>query len=453
MTKKKEDLKPLKVESFGDNFKWGVSSAAFQIEGSPVADGKKQSIWDVFSSQKKKIFRDHSADVTCDFYNRYEEDIDLLKSLNIPNFRFSISWTRILPNGTGEVNMEGVSFYNKVIDKCLENNIQPWVTLYHWDLPQNLEEKGGWTSREIISWFSEYTKVCAQYFGDRVKYWMVLNEPLVFTGAGYFLGIHAPGKKGIKKFLAALHHASICQSEGGRILRKFIPNAKIGTTYSCSLIEPYRNNRKDRKAAERVDALINRLFIEPALGMGYPIKDLPFLKRLEKIIKPGDEELLKFDFDFIGIQNYTREIVRHSWLVPFLKAKNIKATRRKVPVTTMDWEVYPPAIYELLHKFNKYENVSEIYVTENGAAFPDQLEDGSVQDQKRLEFLQGYLNQVLKAKKEGVNVNGYFIWSFTDNFEWAEGFHPRFGIVYIDYETQKRIVKSSGKWYRDFLAL
>lgn len=438
-------------EEFGQDFKWGVSAAAFQTEGSPVADGKGASIWDIFSAKKGNIFKNQTADVACDFYNRYKEDIDLLKEMNIPNFRFSLSWPRIIPDGTGSINQQGIDFYNQVIEYCLKNDIEPWITLYHWDLPQELEKKGGWTNREILNWFAEYVEVCAKAFGDRVKNWMVLNEPMVFTGAGYFLGIHAPGRKGLKNFIPAMHHAALCQSIGGRILRKEVENGHIGTTFSCSPIQPYRKNKKDEQAAVRVDALINRLFLEPCLGMGYPTEKLPFLKRREKYLYPEDDELLRFDFDFIGLQNYTREVVKHTWFVPYLRAINIKPSKRNVRVTSMNWEVYPEGIYQMLKKFSTYKEVRKIYVTENGAAFPDQLENGEVHDPARLEFLQSYLKQVLRAQKEGIKVEGFFVWSFTDNFEWAEGYHPRFGLVYIDYQNQKRIVKSSGKWLQNFL--
>ncbi|MCP9201279.1 GH1 family beta-glucosidase [Gramella sp. GC03-9] len=438
-------------DDFGKDFHWGVSTAAFQTEGSPIADGKGLSIWDVFSTKKGRIYQNQNAEVACDFYHRYEEDIKLMAEMNIPNFRFSVSWSRIIPAGTGTINQAGIDFYNKVIDCCLVNGVEPWITLYHWDLPNILEEKGGWTNRKILEWFSEYVTVCAQKFGDRVKHWMVLNEPLVFTGAGYFLGLHAPGKKGIKNFLPAVHHAALCQSIGGRILKRIIRDSRIGTTFSSTLIEPYRKNKKDENAAIRVDALVNRLFIEPSLGMGYPTMELPFLKKIDKYKHKGDEELLKFDFDFIGIQNYTREIIKKSWFVPFIKATNVKAEKRKVPTTQMGWEVYPPSIYEILRKFGNYDQSKELIVTENGAAFPDHLTDGNVNDTNRKKFIKKHLQEVLRAKKEGVNVRGYFVWSFTDNFEWAEGYKPRFGLVYIDYKTQKRSIKSSGIWYSEFL--
>ncbi len=437
---------------FGEDFKWGVSTAAFQTEGSCAADGKGPSVWDVFSSGKGKIRHGHHANTACDFYNCYQKDIALIRRLNIPNFRLSVSWPRVLPTGVRNVNQKGIDFYNKVIDHCLENDIEPWLTLYHWDLPQALEKKGGWTNRDIVSWFADYTEICARNYGDRVKHWMVLNEPMVFTGAGYFLGLHAPGRTGLKNFLPAIHHAVLSMAESGRILKKLIPDAEIGTTFSCSHIEPFSQKPKDIAAAARADALLNRLFIEPVLGMGYPISDVPVLKNLLKYHQPGDEERMKFDFDFIGLQSYTREIVKYSLFTPYLHAKLVKAEKRNVPLTSMRWEVYPPAIYHILKKFNDYSGIKKIYITENGAAFPDQLQDGKVEDTERLKYLQDHIAQVLNAKREGCKVDGYFIWTLTDNFEWAEGYEPRFGIIYVDFATQKRVIKSSGKWYARFLA-
>ena len=437
---------------FGDDFKWGVSTAAYQIEGGHDIDGKGSSVWDTFAQKKKKIFNNDNGNIACDFYNQYANDIALIYKLNIPNYRFSISWSRILPQGVGAVNHQGIDFYDKVIDFCLELNIEPWITLYHWDLPEVLQQKGGWTNREIIHWFSYFVDCCIKKFGDRVKRWMVLNEPMVFTGAGYFLGVHAPGKKGLSNFLQAAHHAALCQAEGGRIIRALRNDCKVGTTFSYSHAEPYRmNDEKDIKATVKVDALLNRMFIEPLLGMGYPTADLKILNRIERYMYPGDEKKLKFDMDFIGLQNYTREIVSHAPFMPFVKAKIIKASKRNVPHTLMDWEVHPPSIYKALKRYDMYGQIKEIIVTENGAAFTDTCEDGRVDDCKRVKFLQDYIAQVLLAKKEGVRVNGYFVWTLLDNFEWAEGFYPRFGLVHVDFTTQKRVVKDSGKWYSQFL--
>ncbi|HMG09934.1 MAG TPA: GH1 family beta-glucosidase [Mucilaginibacter sp.] len=443
--------KQLNKQLFGSDFIWGVSTAAFQIEGAHDADGKGESVWDAFTAKKGKILNADHARTSCDFYNKYEEDIDLIKQLNIPNFRFSISWARLLPTGTGQINQAGIDYYNRIINYCMQKGIEPWVTVYHWDLPQVLEQKGGWTNREIIDWFSEFVTLCAKSFGDRVKHWMVMNEPVVFTGAGYFFGIHAPGRSGMKNFIPAIHHVVLSITAGGKILRSLLPQAQIGTTFSCSQIEPLTDKPRDIAAARRADALINRLFIEPILGLGYPVKDLPVLKGLQKYFQPGDEDNMHFDFDFIGIQNYTREIVKYSFFTPYIGARMVKAENRNVELTAMRWEVYPPSIYHMIKKFNAYPQVKNIIITENGAAFPDIVKDGNVDDSKRRQYLQNYIAQVLKAKNEGCKVNGYFVWTLTDNFEWAEGYHPRFGLIYVNHDTQERIVKASGSWYADFL--
>lgn len=437
---------------FGEDFAWGVSSAAFQIEGAPAQHGKGMSIWDQFSHRKGKIKNGDHADLSCDFYHKFPQDLSLMRSMNISNYRFSISWSRIFPSGTGAINKAGIDYYNRLIDICLELDIEPWITIYHWDLPLELENKGGWANREILHWFENYVACCVKFFGDRVKHWMVLNEPMVFTGAGYFLGIHAPGRRSPEAFFAAVHHAAVCQAIGGGVIRSMKSGLKIGTTFSCSAIEPLTASDADTAAAVRVDALLNRLFIEPLLGLGYPVKDLKVLQRLEPYIKDGDERKLKFDMDFIGLQNYTREIVTHSWLTPYLQAKVVHANLRQVERTTMNWEVFPPAISTMLKQFAAYKNVPAIIVTENGAAFEDIPQDGVINDTKRQQFLQEYIAEVLKAQKQGVPVKGYFVWTFADNFEWAEGYHPRFGLVHVDFNTQKRTVKSSGLWYKKFLA-
>lgn len=442
----------LNREDFGDDFAWGVSTAAYQIEGAHDCDSKGLSIWDVFVKKKNKIFQNHHGDTACDFYNRYMDDLYLMHNLNIPNYRFSISWSRILPNGTGEINQKGIDFYNRLIDLSLELGITPWVTLYHWDLPYALELKGGWINRYIKDWFGQYVAICVQYFGDRVKNWMVLNEPTVFTGAGYFFGVHAPGRKGLDNFLAATHHAALAQAHGGKIIKSMQSDSHVGTTFSCSYIEPYRMRTRDIIAARKADALLNRLFIEPLLGLGYPTDDLKILRRIEKYMQQNDERDLKFDMDFIGVQNYTREVIRYAPFVPMLQAKIVSAATRKVTLTTMNWEVYPESIYHILKKFSAYENIPPLIITENGAAFYDKVQNGQVDDPERVAYLQQTIEQVGRAKQEGVKVNGYFVWTFLDNFEWAEGYHPRFGLVYVDFLTQERIVKSSGHWYADFLA-
>jgi beta-glucosidase len=437
----------LKREDFGKDFIWGAASSAAQTEGAYKEDGKGLSVWDTFRKVKHK----ETPHVACDFYHRYNDDIGIAAGLNIPNFRFSLSWPRILPNGIGHVNQKGIDFYHKVIDSCRQNHIEPWLTLYHWDLPQALQDKGGWTNREVLDWFNEYVSVCIRAFKDKVKYWMVLNEPMAFTGAGYFLGVHAPGNKGLKNFLPAVHHALLCQASGYRIIKNEHKAADVGTTFSTSLIASYTNSARDKEAANRIDTLLNRLFIEPSLGLGYPYKELPWLRRIEKYFQPNDSELMKANFDFIGIQAYTREVVKYALHIPKLRAKVVPADKRKVYHTSMNWEVYPESIYEMIKKFSAYKGVKKIIITENGSAFTDVVDYKKVNDEERVNYLRHHLEQVLRAKRDGYNIHGYFAWSLTDNFEWAEGYHPRFGLIYVDFKSQQRLVKESGHWYQRFL--
>lgn len=441
---------------FGKDFCWGVSTSAYQIEGAHDIDGKGPSIWDVFSNTPKKIVQNHNGNTAANFYHSFREDILLLKKLNIRHFRFSISWPRLLPHGTGAINHKGVAFYHRVIDHCLENGITPWITLYHWDLPYELEKKGGWTNRAILNWFREYAELCVNEYGSKVKHWMILNEPIAFTGGGYFFGIHAPGKTGLKNFLPAIHHACLCQNIGFDVIKQRYPESQVGSTFSFSQIQPLKstNSRwhiKHLLAAKRVDAILNRMAIEPVLGLAYPDENVSVIGEIQKYILKGDEKRLKTPFDFIGVQTYTREIVRHSFFVPYLRARLINAKMRNVPITVMNWEIHPPSIYEVIKKVAAYTGVNNIVVTENGAAFNDRCENGRVRDAHRVNYLSQHIAEVKRARDEGINVTGYFIWSFIDNFEWSEGYHPRFGIVYVDFKTQERIIKDSGYWYREFL--
>ena len=439
---------------FGPDFSWGVSAAAYQTEGAWNLDGKGPSIWDDFVRRRGKIKGRQHADEATEFYHRWPQDLDLMRGLGIPNFRFSAAWSRVLPAGTGPVNAAGLDFYDRLVDGCLARGITPWLTVYHWDLPLALQRRGGWQNRSILGWFTEYAELLARRLGDRVAHWMVLNEPLAFTGAGHLLGIHAPGRRSLGAFLAATHHAALAQAEGGRALRAALPAmARIGSTFSCAHVEPWRPALgRDVAAARRADALLNRLFVEPALGLGYPVADLPVLGWLDRYVKPGDEARLPFAFDFLGVQNYTREVVRFSPYVPLLWATLVGARQRRVPHTAMGWEVYPESLYHALRRFAAYPGVPRLLVTENGSAFPDAApRAGRLPDPARQAFLQASLGQLLRARREGVPVDGYFVWSFTDNFEWAEGYAPRFGLVHVDYPTQQRTVKDSGHWYSAFL--
>ncbi len=435
---------------FGPDFKWGVAAAAYQTEGAWNIDGKSESNWDYFSRIPGKIANEENADVAADFYHRYSEDIDLIKAMNFDIFRFSVSWSRILPAGTGAVNAKGIDFYHRVIDKCLSAGVVPWITVYHWDMPQVLEAQGGWTNRKMIDWFSEYVDVLSKEYGGKVKNWMVMNEQLAFTGNGYMNGVFAPGKKSIGAFMKAVHHAVVANAEGGRIIRKNVPGANIGFTLANTWVEPVDQDEKNFQAAARMDAIMNRLFIEPALGLGYPEDTIPMLKKLKTHYEDGDEEKMIFDFDFIGIQYYYRTIAKKS-IIPGMRAKEVMASDRGVTANEMGGEVYPEGLYHILKKFSQYKGIRNMIVTENGTCFPDKLENGLVHDKDRTAFFKNHLAAVLKAKKEGVNVTGYFVWSPTDNFEWDKGFSPRFGLVYVDFKTLERYIKDSGLWFTEFL--
>ncbi|WP_093823611.1 GH1 family beta-glucosidase [Spirosoma endophyticum] len=441
---------------FGPDFIWGTATAAYQIEGAVDRDGRTPCVWDTFSRQKGKIKTGETADIACEFYDRYESDLLIHKELGLTAFRFSLSWSRILPNGVGplhggRINEAGLAFYDRLIDHCLALGITPWITLYHWDLPQALETKGGWPNRKIVDWFADFADVCTKAFGHKVKHWIILNEPLAFSILGYFTGQHAPGRRSFRNLLPVIHHTTLAQAEGGRVVRRNVANAHVGTTFSCSPVDPFTPG--DQAAAGRVDALMNRLFIEPALGLGYPTKELPFLAGIaKKVAKPGDMEQLAFDFDFIGLQHYFRAVVEQSYFMPYLWAKDVSPLRRSVPtITEMGWEVYPESMYRVIKQFGQYEGIKKMYITESGAAFYDTVQNGEVNDKARVKYHQNYLQNVLRAKQEGFPVDGYFAWTFLDNFEWAEGYRPRFGLVYVDFRTQQRIVKASGRWFQQLL--
>lgn len=446
---------PYKItaKDFGPAFHWGVAIAAAQNEGAYLKDNKGLSIWDVFSAKSGKIKGGVNTHHTCDFYHRYKDDLLLTKALGFNCFRFSIAWTRIIPDGTGKPNKEGINFYNKVIDECLTLGLTPFVTLYHWDLPYELEKKGGWTNFLINRWFNRFVTVCAEAFGDRVKNWIILNEPFGFTSLGYMLGKHAPGKTGLINFLPAIHHAALAQAEAGKILRATVSKAHIGTSFSCSEVIPYTNKKEDVLAAQKVDILLNRLFIEPLLGKGYPrLESFPFLEKLELHNKAWKyTERLQFDVDFIGIQNYFPVVVKYNQFIPIVNASEVKAATRKVPHTAMGWEINADSFYHIIKRFWQYGGVKEIIITESGAAFKDKLVNGVVNDEERIQYFQQYLGALLKAKKEGVNIKGFLAWTLMDNFEWAAGYNARFGLIHTDFNTQLRTIKNSGYWFRNFL--
>lgn len=445
-------MQPLNRLSFGNNFLWGVAIAAAQNEGAWNKDGRGPSIWDNFAKRNGKIKGGGRPTENCDFYYRYKDDLLLAKALGFKVFRFSFSWSRIFPEGTGRVNKEGVLFYHRLIDECLQLGLIPFVTLYHWDLPQALQHEGGWTSVMMLKWFSKYASFCAEEFGDKVKHWLILNEPMGFTSLGYMMGKHAPGKTGLDNFFPAIHNAVLAQAEGGRIIRKLVNNAIIGTTFSCSEVNPFTEKKEDIAAAKRIDILLNRLFIEPALGRNYPHDDFPLMDKLHLQTKAWKfTERMAFDFDFIGLQNYFAVTVKHNSIIPYIQASEVKAVKRNVPVTALGWEVNAESFYRMLKRFWNYGSIKQLMVTENGACYKDVVENGRVNDEQRIHYFQQYLGALLKAKKEGVKISGYLAWTLMDNFEWSEGFAARFGLIHVDFKTQLRTIKESGYWWRSFL--
>lgn len=435
---------------------WGVAISAAQTESAADYAGKGPSIWDDFCAQKPHWFTrktkikkgEHLAD-SCDFYNHYQSDIDHLKKIGFKHFRFSISWSRVMPDGV-QVNPEGLAFYQDVVKYCLSQDICPWITLYHWDLPLALEQKGGWCNRAILEYFKNYAEVCVKALPE-VKHWMVLNEPSVFLGAGYLFGIHAPGKKDFNAFFSATHHALLSIGVVYRHMKQLNPDLQVGSTFSFTHIESEDQSKRSVKAAEIADQLINRFFFEPIVGKGYPIEHLSKLKQIKKFFKPGDEESLKVELDFIGLQTYTREVFKHNHFNPFLKIKLVPAKARSLDLTAMDWEIHPESLYHCIMKIHAYGIDTPLYVTENGAAFDDKLMFNRVHDTARIHYFQTHINEAIRAKQEGANLKGYFAWSLLDNFEWAEGYSPRFGLLYVDFISKARILKDSAYWFRSFL--
>lgn len=444
------EIDKLRIQQLGTQFIWGVANAAFQVEGATQIHNKLPSIWDEFSHQKGKIKNGDSADQATDFYHRFAEDVRITKELGFSHFRFSIAWTRVIAEDLHTENPLGIEYYIQILKEIHSAGLKAWVTLYHWDLPAIIEEQGGWANRQIINYFKRFVEICAVRFGEYVDRWFIVNEPAAFTALGYLTGYHAPGKKSPFNYLKTVHHVCLSIAEAGRLLRVKCPQKMIGIAYSYSVV--HGASAKDSRVAKRVDAFLNRLFVEPSLGLGYPEEDLPVLKRLKNYFEPGDDELLKFNFDFVGVQYYFRVVVGKSVFVPFFGGREIPASKRGVAMNSMQREIYPEGLYDCLLRFKNY-GFTDIVVSENGVCYRDQLKDGEVVDTKRIEFFQAHLDQLVRAKNEGIPINGYFVWSLTDNFEWSEGYNDRFGIVYIDYPTQKRIIKHSGQWWQRLLVV
>ena len=440
---------PTRLPSFPGDFAWGAATAAYQIEGSPDADGRGASIWDVFSHTRGRVARGDTGDVACDHYRRYADDVDLMARLGLRGYRFSVSWPRVIPAGTGTVNEAGLSFYDRLVDALLERGIEPYLTLYHWDLPQALQEGGGWAAPDVVDSFAQYADVVARRLGDRVHQWITLNEPQVFTFHGYGRGVHAPGIRHWGTALHAAHHAILAHAAATRAVRAAVPGARIGIALDLSDIQPASDSPADRAAAARLDAAAYRWFLDAVFGRGYPPEQVAWYGAAIGGIDPGQVRGVPA-LDFLGINYYTRQLVRAARTGPLRVGQRMaRGTQR----TEMGWEVYPDGLRRVLVRVAGEYRPPAIYITENGAAFRDQPDrNGRVEDADRTAYLRSHIDAVGAAITDGAPVRGYFVWSLLDNFEWAEGYQPRFGIVRVDYATQRRIVKASGEWYAELIA-
>lgn len=440
--------------AFPLDFAWGAATAAYQIEGAANEDGRGPSIWDTFSHTPGLTANGDTGDVACDHYHRYKEDVALMKSLGFNSYRFSISWPRILPEGTGKVNEAGLDFYSRLVDELLAQNIQPYATLYHWDLPQALEDKGGWSNRETAYAFAEYAEVVVKRLGDRVKGWITLNEPAVSAFHGYLTGEHAPGIRDINKAVRSMHHLLLAHGLAIPVLRKHATraDAEFGVTLNFSAIEPGADTDKAREVATIADAWDNRSFLDPIFKGKYPAATAHIMNQYLPL-ESDDLAIISTPLDFLGVNYYFRTLA-----VDWEDEATVSVEGRHNPgaqYTAMNWEVYPEGLYNLLMQFHKDYHIQKLYITENGAAFEDKVvsEAGgeAVHDPERTAYIQQHFEAALKAMQEGAPLAGYFVWSLLDNFEWARGYDKRFGLVYVDYKTQKRIVKDSALWYKQFL--
>ena len=430
------------------DFLWGCATSAYQIEGAWNEDGKGPSIWDRFSHTPGKIKNGDTGDVACDHYHRYREDVAIMKELGLRSYRFSISWPRVFPTGKGGINRKGLDFYNRLVDELLSAGIVPFPTLYHWDLPQALQDEGGWGSREIIPHFAKYAETVVDALGDSVKRWLIFNEPWVFTFAGYGVGAHPPALCDPDLMLRATHIVNLAQAEAARAARATGKVESLSSAFSMTWGCPASEKAEDVAAADRFHGFTNVWFIEPALMGRYPDAfRSDVTHRMD--IRPGDMEAVRTPLDFIGINNYTRMIVADNPEDPNQGTRSVDPENAER--TEFGSEVAPESLYELVMRVWRDYRLP-IHITENGCSYRDAPDaDGRVRDERRISFLGRYIGALGRAIAEGADVRGYQHWTLTDNFEWTEGFWQRFGLVYCDFETQKRTIKDSGYWYRDLI--
>jgi beta-glucosidase len=434
--------------AFPPGFLWGTGTAAYQIEGAASVDGRGPSIWDRFCATPGKVRNDESGEVACDFYHRYRDDIALMRELGVNAFRLSISWPRILPDGRGRVNAAGLDFYDRVVDELLAHEIQPLVTLYHWDLPTALEDAGGWPERSTIDAFGELAEAVAGRLGDRVGHWLTQNEPWVVAWLGYGYGVHAPGRISAADALAAAHHVLVSHGLATEVLRRESPGSQVGITVDLEPVYPASDAPEDLAAARVLDGERNRWFLDPLLRGTYPHDVLERHAPNAPPVRDGDMALITAPIDFLGVNYYQRRVV----------AGTADGGWRTVhqddsPHTDMGWEVSPDGLRDLLVRLHDDYAPPPIVITENGAAFGDaRTHDGCVRDPERTAYIAAHIEAIGRALDDGVAVGGYFVWTLLDNFEWAFGYARRFGLVYVDFQTLERVPKSSFHWYREHLA-
>lgn len=430
---------------FPPEFIWGTATAAYQIEGAANKDGRGPSIWDTFSHIPGNVANNDTGDVACDHYNRLDEDLALIAGV-APHYRFSISWSRIFPNGTGEINQKGVDFYNRLIDGLLARGIEPWATLYHWDLPQALQDKGGWANRDIVQWFDGYAETCIRLFGDRVKNWMIINEPSIVSYMGHALGVFAPGIRDESAYWACVHHLNMVVGTVYRKAKALRPELNVGSTYTpipCRTVDPAEND-----VAQLMECVWHWNFLDPLFRGEYPEI---VRARVAPHVRSGDGDIARTKLDFVGLQHYSPIYFTRS--ADKVLGADFAAAPAHLPKSDMGWPIDPEAFGKILLDLDRAYPGTAWVITENGISLHDARQpDGSVQDDKRIDYLTRYLGAVKGAMAKGMNIAGYFVWSLMDNYEWASGYGPRFGLVYIDYgNAQKRTPKKSYYWYRDLI--
>jgi beta-glucosidase len=447
---------------FPNGFLWGAATSAYQIEGAAAEDGRGPSIWDTFSHTPGRTTGGETGDVAIEHYHRVEEDVRLMADLRLRAYRFSIAWPRVQPGGSGPAEPRGLAFYQRLVDLLLDHGIEPWVTLYHWDLPQALEDAGGWPERDVAERFADYAGLVYGALHDRVAWWTTLNEPWCSAFLGYGSGRHAPGRRDPAAAMRAAHHLMLGHGLAVQAMRAIDDSRSLGITLNLYAIDPASDEPADRDAARRIDALQNRVFLDPLLRGAYPADLLGDLNGTADLrhVRAGDLTTIATPIDVLGVNYYTRHIVAAgadgdvNGPSPYPGADHVRFTMRGLPRTAMGWEIDPGGLEEVLLRLHHQYPKLPLVVTENGAAFEDRPgPDGVVEDADRIGYIDGHLRAAHRAITAGVDLRGYFAWSLLDNFEWAEGYSKRFGLVYVDYPTQRRVPKASAAWYRDTIAL